>query len=597
MSTNPNTSDELDVPLSKDNTTIPLPEDRLRWWPALVVIVLMLVLRAIPMLMESPSLPVMMLGFMGPPAVGLLLLPWWLFASRAPLREKLIGLLGLLVVAAMAIAFVHPTMRGVPNIMYQLPVGLIAFAVPLVLLSRFSSIRLTAALVSAVIGFGAWDLLRFDGVTGVFGAQFSSRWSSTSEDEYLNQLASSSLPTRNTSLEIDPGAVVTADNAEWPAFRGRSGNNVIPGVVVDDDWSNQPPKLLWKSLIGPGWSSFSVAGNRMFTQEQRGESEAVVCLDTETGEVIWAYEYLGRFEESLGGVGPRATPTIGDGALFCTGADGTISCLDPTTGELIWKRHLREDAGREPPSWGWSSSPLVVESKAIVHAGGDGDKGVIAYDTSTGEIAWSVTSGNHSYSSPQLAEVNGIEGILMLTNDGLQFLSVTDGHTIWDHEWVTEHYRALQPLATENSILIADSMGEGTRRLSVNKSGDSWQVTEDWTSRSMKPQFNDFVLYDGYVYGFDMNIFACMDAETGEKKWKRGRYGNGQVLLLSPEGQLLVTSEEGEIVLLKATPDRLTELAKFPAIEGKTWNHPILVGDRLYVRNGQEVACYQLPLK
>ncbi|MFI4852624.1 MAG: PQQ-binding-like beta-propeller repeat protein [Gimesia chilikensis] len=598
MSTNPeDLAEASESMMEAESTDQQTKRDSLRWWPALFIVIVMLILRLLPMFFESPPLPVMMLGLMGPSVAGLLLLPWWLFASRAAIREKLIGLAGLFFIGGMAVMFDHSSIIGMPIMMYQLPVGMAAFALPLILLSRRSSYRLRAALLGALLGFGVWDLMRFDGVTGEFGAEFSYRWAPTSEDEYLKSLATTEESNTGESPDAGQYQTINTENALWPEFKGRNRNNVISGVSLETDWDQHPPRLIWKTLVGPGWSSFSVADNRLFTQEQRGKSEAILCLDAGSGDIVWVNEYPGRFWESIGGAGPRATPTIGDDALYCAGADGTVVCLEPNTGKLIWKRNLRTDADRKPPMWGWSSSPLVVDSKVIVYAGGDNDKGVIAYDASTGDIVWSVASGDHSYSSPQLAEIHGVQGILMVSNEGLQFLDLQDGHTIWNHAWKTETHRVLQPLVNGNSVLFAGNMSDGTRRVSVSRLGDEWQVLEDWTSHSMRPQYNDFVLYEGHVYGFDFSIFASINLETGTKNWKRGRYGNGQVLLLEDEGQLLVTSETGEIVLLKASPEGLNELARFPAIEGKTWNHPVLIGDRLYLRNGEVAACYQMPMK
>lgn len=187
-----------------------------------------------------------------------------------------------------------------------------------------------------------------------------------------------------------------------------------------------------------------------------------------------------------------------------------------------------------------------------------------------------------------------------MTNVGLQFLNPVDGALIRNHEWSSDNYRAIQPLVVGDSVFIATSLGMGTRRITATKTeateGDtkSWSITEDWTSLDIKPDFNDYVLYDGNLYGFDGSIFVCVDASTGNRLWKKGRYGNGQVILLSKNGQLLVTTETGEVVLVQASPKQLVEMGKFDAIQGKTWNHSVLIGNRLYIRNGQEVACYDL---
>jgi outer membrane protein assembly factor BamB len=238
----------------------------------------------------------------------------------------------------------------------------------------------------------------------------------------------------------------------------------------------------------------------------------------------------------------------------------------------------------------------VTGGLVIVHAGGSEDKGVLAYDAKTGEPRWSAAAGDHSYSSPQLSVVGGQAVVLMLTNAGLTALEPAGGKVVWEHAWLFEGYRVLQPLLVDpSSLLLGTGMGTGTRRISVTVAGDAVSADEQWTTRSMKPDFNDFVAHKGYLYGFDQAIFACIDLATGKQQWKKGRYGKGQVLLLPEADQLLILSETGAVVLLRASPKNLEELAQWQAIEGKTWNHPVLAGNRLYVRNGEQAACFELP--
>jgi outer membrane protein assembly factor BamB len=168
---------------------------------------------------------------------------------------------------------------------------------------------------------------------------------------------------------------------------------------------------------------------------------------------------------------------------------------------------------------------------------------------------------------------------------------------LWEHRWVP-NASILQPARTSNGdILIAagDAMaGIGMRRIAVKRDAGSWTTEERWTSHSLKPFYNDFVVHEGHAFGFDGSILACIDLADGARKWKGGRYGHGQMILLPDQDLLLVVSEEGELALVSATPDRFTEVARFKAIEGKTWNHPVLVGDVLLVRNGEEMAAFRL---
>jgi hypothetical protein len=198
-----------------------------------------------------------------------------------------------------------------------------------------------------------------------------------------------------------------------------------------------------------------------------------------------------------------------------------------------------------------------------------------------------------SYSSPQLATIGGVAQILLLNAAGLSSVTPADGKLLWEHRW--RGFPIVQPaLTADGEILIAVSGDSGTRRLAVAHGSEGWTTSERWTSLGLKPYFNAFVVHEGHAYGFDGRILACIDLADGARKWKGGRYGSGQLVLLPEQDLLLVLSEEGEVALVKATPDQFAETARFKAIEGKTWNHPALVGDVLFVRNGEEMAAFRL---
>jgi len=189
--------------------------------------------------------------------------------------------------------------------------------------------------------------------------------------------------------------------------------------------------------------------------------------------------------------------------------------------------------------------------------------------------------------------------VLMLSNEGLVFLDPVSGKERLNYEWKFSNYRALQPrLVGDDMILLPTGMSTGTRAIRVTKPNANGQLAAEelWTSRNLKPDFTDIVTHQGYAYGIDAGLFTCVDLKTGQRKWKGGRYGQAQGLLLENSGLILVAAEPGQVVLLAADPNEHVEVASFKALTGKTWNHPVVVGDRLYIRNSQEAAAYQLPL-
>ena len=380
---------------------------------------------------------------------------------------------------------------------------------------------------------------------------------------------------------------------KWPGFRGGGRNSVVRGVQIQTDWAASPPTQIWRRSIGPGWSSFAAADDLLFTQEQRGDEEIVAAYRATTGKPVWVHKEPVRFYESNGGAGPRSTPTISDGRVYAMGATGILNVLDATTGAGVWKRETVTDAAIKLPGWGITSSPLVLDDIVVVAVSG----ALLAYDRATGDKRWFVKSSGGSYSSPHLVTVGGVPQILLLGGAGVTSVSPADGSVLWRNAFAGTPI--VQPAVIGDGDILfsaSDAMGGlGIRRLAVARGADGWKVEERWTSNGLKPYFNDYVVHNGHAYGFDGNILACIDLADGKRKWKGGRYGNGQVVLLADQNLLLVVSEEGELALVSATPDQFTEVApRIPAIEGKTWNHPVLVKDRLFIRNGQEMAAFRL---
>ncbi|WP_037252482.1 PQQ-binding-like beta-propeller repeat protein [Rhodopirellula europaea] len=567
----------------------------LRVWPAVVLLLLMAIARFGPGRVEDAPIMLLMVSVIGPVILGGLILLWWLTFSRASMKERLVGFFGALLIAGGCIYSLDETMIGPGIMIVAVPFGTAAFGIGAVLLSGWLSFQRTIiVLLLTLCGFGYATLLRNEGMWGNFALDLHWRWEPTAEELMLADRSDSpsASDVMSSTDEVDEWLA----NPQWPQFRGPGGVSQQSGPAIATDWSSKKPELVWKVPVGPGWSSFAVAGNLLFTQEQRGEKETVVCYTADEGKEVWAQEIESRFFDPLGGPGPRATPTLSGGSVFAQGASGQLQRLDAKSGEKIWEVDLREVADREPPMWGFSSSPLVIGSVVVVHAGGDGDKGTLAFDIESGDLKWSAPAGDHSYSSPQLLTLSDEKYVAMFTNAGMNVLDPATGESRCDYEWKLDGYSAVQPQVFSGDLVVLASQEE-TRCFKLTPTESGFEVEERWSSRKLKPDFNDFVIHDGHAYGFDAEIFTCIDLESGKRNWKRGRYGKGQVLMLAESGVLLVVGERGEIVLLEANPSEHQELSTFQAIEGKTWNHPVVIGDRLYVRNSQEAACYQLPME
>ena len=565
----------------------------LRIWPPIILLFGMLIFRLLPSLIEDAPAHIWMSAAFGPALCGILILIWWVAASRATALERVTGILGVIISFALTLVLIDPSMRGPAVMILTIPTGVAAFSLGAILCHRLLTFKRTIiALLMGLVGFGVSTLFRSDGIWGSFALGLKPRWEKSSEALVL-QMESS-----RTKADVAPADLAEGlAHPEWPGYRGPARDGVQHGPVIATDWNISPPRLLWKNAVGPGWSSFVVAGQMVITQEQRGAFETVVSYAADSRLEIWTCQVDSRFDDPLGGPGPRATPTLADGGLFVMGATGFLLRIDPLTGKIVWQQDVRQIADRQPPMWGFASSPLVAGPVVIIYAGGAGNKGILAFNSQDGKLKWSAESGEDSYSSPQLITLDGETLVSMLTNKGLNLLDPATGESRLSYDWSVEGYRSLQPHVVGNdSVLIPSGMGYGTRRIRVSRVDGVLKAEELWTSRNFKPDFNDLVIFEGHAYGFDSTLFSCIDLESGQRKWKGGRYGKGQVLLMKDQGLLLVMGEQGEVVVLKADTGSLNELGRFQALTGKTWNHPVVVGDRLFVRNSQEAACYQLPL-
>ncbi len=557
----------------------------LRLWPGMVIVILQWLLRfGIPLVLPEAVFWGVLGGLVG----GLAVIVWWAFFSRAPRFERWSAAILIVVVLIGTQLAMHESMRLAPFIAYTIP-GLSLGFVLWALAGRHLSNRPRRATMAMTILFSCavWTLIRTGGITSDFQSDFAWRWAQTPEQRLLAQAGDEPMVRPTVPMATDTG---TQPDAHWPGFRGPDRNSIIPNVRIETDWSASPPVELWRRPVGPGWSSFAASGNLFYTQEQRGDDEIVACYKLTTGEPVWQHRDVARFWESNGGAGPRGTPTLSKGCIYTLGGTGIVNVLNAHDGTVVWSRNAASDTQTEVPTWGFSGSPLVVDDLVLVAATGS----LIAYALDTGTPRWFNTTGGNCYSSPHLLHSDGVTQVLLLNEDGVSSVTVTDGTPLWEHPWPGTPI--VQPALCENGdILISASDRSGMRRLAVTQDPNVWTLQTRWTSRALKPNFNDSVVHNGHVYGYNGRSLACIDVENGQRKWKGARYG-GQLILLADQDLVLVLSEKGELVLVEAVPGQFTERARFGAIKGKTWNHPVLVGDVLLVRNAQEMVAFRLSL-
>lgn len=383
----------------------------------------------------------------------------------------------------------------------------------------------------------------------------------------------------------------------WTDFRGPLRDGHYRERPIRTDWPQGGLTPIWKQPIGGGYASFVIARGRAFTIEQRGPQEAVAAYDLATGRELWTNAWTAAFREFMGGDGPRATPTWADGRVYALGAEGEFRCLEDATGRVVWRTNILQDSGAANLQWGMAASPLIVDDTVVVLPGGGGDQSVVAYDRRTGKRAWSALADKQAYASPMLVTLAGVRQILVFTASRVIGITPDRGELLWEYPWTTQFdVNASQPLVIgDNRVFVSTGYGTGAAVAEIVAGGNGLSAREVWRNIRMKNQFTSSVLHEGFIYGLDESILACIDAATGELKWKGGRYGYGQVLLAS--GHLIILTEQGDLALVRATPDRHEEIARFPMLDGKTWNHPAMADGYLLIRNINEMAAFDLRLR
>lgn len=473
------------------------------------------------------------------------------------------------------------------------------------------------AVKRAVIGclLGAVALgaavLRIERVSGDLVPEFTFRWN-PSRDRLLPQHRSEQPAPQGEAIAA---ATWQASADDFPKFLGPTGSCGIDSPTLDAGWDVRPPRLLWKRPIGGGWGGFATCGDHAVTLEQRGDDEIISCCSVVTGAPEWAIAVKGRHETVLGGVGPRSTPTIHDGVVYAHGATGWVHAIDGATGRVLWKKDVLDELGIDPVAhaamvaWGRAGSPLVTDDLVIVPAGGPRTRrsaqepeflSLVAFDRATGDRRWITGDEQISYVSPELVTFGGREMIVSVNEAHVAGYDPADGHEIWEHPWIghsNSDASCSQAMPVgDRRLFLSKGYGIGAAVFEIEKSDvEPWTLREVWRNGGLlKTKFTNVAIHEGHAYGLSDGILECVRLDDGMRRWKAGRYGQGQLLRVGP--LLLVQAESGEVVLVDAKPEKHVVRGRLAAIDGQTWNNLCLSGDRLLVRNAEEAACYELPV-
>ncbi len=465
---------------------------------------------------------------------------------------------------------------------------LIVIAAGLVLWWTFLSRAATRLRLTVTFGFVVTGLIlalifRIRGVSGDMLPILEFRWANR---------ASPAVVSTNPALTVQ--RIDDSTNPAFPQFLGPDRNGFLPGPRLDTNWTARPPRTIWRQKVGAGWSGFAITGDVCLTQEQRGEEECVVAYELATGKQLWLHADKARYNTTIAGEGPRTVPTIQSNRVFTLGATGILNCLDLPTGRRFWTRNVVAESGGKIPQWGCASSPLLVNGLVIVHGGEKAKHSLYSFRADDGQPVWSAGNFNPSYASPALAVLAGAPQVLAFNDGSISAHDPATGAMLWERPWGNGNVVCASPVVVgENRVLFSSGYGVGAELLEFSRNAKDLLTAQlVWKSIRMKAKFAHLFVREGCLFGLDDGIFACVDLKDGSQRWKEGRYGHGQGLLI---GDLyLLMAESGELVLLRPTADTPNELARFRVFDSKTWNPIALSGDLLLVRNDQEAACLRL---
>ena len=404
-----------------------------------------------------------------------------------------------------------------------------------------------------------------------------------------------------THLSVASGSLLIPEgkgdqtDSEWHQWRGPRRDGVSRETGLLTHWPEEGLPVLWKVPGGDGFSSLAISEERVYTLVDRDNTEWVLCLDADTGKELWKVRSDEPYSEYQGGNGPRATPTVDGSRVYTLGANGALLCLNKETGEVLWRRNILSDFGADNLHWGTSTSPLVEDEMLLVNVGAP-SASVVAFDKHTGDVLWKSLDDIAGYSSPIAITVDGVRDIVFFCGKAILGVSPKDGKLHWRQEWKTlSDMNIATPIFSDPFLFVASGRGTGSGVLRLSREGDGVQAEVVWTAPIMQNHFNSCVLLGDYVYGFDNTVLKCIRLKDGSVMWADRSVGKGS--LIYAQGHLFIMGERGVIGVAEATPDAYREHGRMEVLAYKSWTPPALSGGRLYIRDQQHIACLDASAK
>ena len=376
--------------------------------------------------------------------------------------------------------------------------------------------------------------------------------------------------------------LTASEDTDWPHYRGPDYN----GTSREKNLKTENLKKLWEAQVNTGFSGVTVADGRAYTMGNKEGKDIVYCLNTDTGKIVWQYNYSCKLDPNLYEGGPNATPTISDGKVYSLSREGHMYCLDAKTGKALWARFAQEDFDAIPPTWGFSGSPTVLGKVVVYNVGSAG----LALDKETGRQVWSTGGENAGYATPVPYTLYDHTWVALFAADRLIGINPKNGEELWQYEWITPYkVNAAVPVFFNNFVFVSSGYNTGCALVDVSKS----KPNEVWRNKQLRNQFSSSVLWRNHIFGIDGNAnrrskLICLELASGTAKWSSKKIGFGS--LICADGKLMVLNDEGYLIMAKARSDKYDELSRRRVLLGKCWTAPTISGGKLYARSADGVV-------
>jgi len=387
---------------------------------------------------------------------------------------------------------------------------------------------------------------------------------------------------------------------DWAQWRGPNRDGVVASFTAPKAWPDKL-KTIWKVSVGIGHSSPVVVGRRVYLHSRQDETEVASCFDLETGKQLWRDSYPTPYAMNPAAVshgkGPKSTPVVDNNRLYTLGISGILSCYDAATGKLRWRREFSKTSKVTSPLYGTAMSPIVDRGLLIAHVGGDDSGALTAFDADTGELRWSWSGDGPGYASPITAEFGGVRQIVTQTQKYIVGVNVANGQLLWQIPFETEYVQNIVTPVLYKQTLIFSGLDKGTIAIRILKRGAKWETEQVWHNPDVSMYMSSPVVSGDYLFGLShkrKGQFFCLDVRTGQTLWtSNGREGDNAAMVVA--GQLLfLLTDAAELLVARSGPKQLEVLKKYTVAESPTWAHPVLVGNRILIKDASTLALLSL---